>query len=681
MYTQCPDCHTAFPVTARVLQQAAGRVRCGRCGQPFNALESLSEDPPESGDTRDDSRSVLDALEALAGPEDIRIEDTGVEWRVIDEDDVDSPEAGDIQDAAEESDRSAVRWYIEDDDQEPVGNHAGTGDEAPQQREDEASLARRRAQQSLRLQAGGDEEELRYDDNTPLPDDFGEDVESYEPPRRRAEDFAEPRSPEFDERQVDLALGDPGEWMALLDELGVGEGEPGPADELLFAVDDAGDTQSPELAATDNRLLEDGDEEVQADPADANYPRDIDTQFDLQALEMGIDLTGSRAFVEEDNAESALEHDGEPGELALATDGAVGEPEPVEGESIELRLVEEEPEELELATDTDSADDSLATEPSRPADHAVAQDRAGDEAETGERLDKQRPAFEGQAAGEDAEAGRDAAAHEPVPLTDEELTVNRLIDQDLLRFAKEQDALGSTTARMRSPGETPHVETIIMEGEFVRTALDGDEDDSAAPGKAGEGDAAGDLTWLESRPATQAEEIPAEPRSWSAVAGVFVLGLLLLVQVVHAYRESLATNGAFERTAAPVYRLLGTPLVPNWDARGWQFQATSGSTDATGDVLSISSRMTNESSRALPYPLIYLSLTDRWEEPVGASVLEPIEYLAPDADTTTLVAPGESFDARITIRSLSPDASGFKLNVCYPADAGRLRCAIEDFRK
>ena len=29
MYTQCPDCNTAFRVTADVLKQAAGKVRCG----------------------------------------------------------------------------------------------------------------------------------------------------------------------------------------------------------------------------------------------------------------------------------------------------------------------------------------------------------------------------------------------------------------------------------------------------------------------------------------------------------------------------------------------------------------------------------------------------------------------------------------------------------------------------
>mgnify|MGYP001822985426 CR=1 FL=1 len=51
MYTQCPDCSTAFRVTADVLKQAAGKVRCGECGQAFNALDFLSESMPKQPPT------------------------------------------------------------------------------------------------------------------------------------------------------------------------------------------------------------------------------------------------------------------------------------------------------------------------------------------------------------------------------------------------------------------------------------------------------------------------------------------------------------------------------------------------------------------------------------------------------------------------------------------------------
>ena len=95
MYTQCPECQIAFRVTAKVLQQAQGNVRCGGCGHAFNALHYLSEDMPDpanaDGDepARDElaetSKRLLETLDELAGPEEVRIEDTGIEWRVLDE--------------------------------------------------------------------------------------------------------------------------------------------------------------------------------------------------------------------------------------------------------------------------------------------------------------------------------------------------------------------------------------------------------------------------------------------------------------------------------------------------------------------------------------------------------------------------------------------------------------------
>ena len=110
MYTQCPDCHAAFLVTADDLKKAAGKVRCGGCSNAFDALLYLSESlpethrPPPSESTlpelkpaspeakpllpasisANESIALLQTLDELAGS-DIRIEDTGIEWRVLDE--------------------------------------------------------------------------------------------------------------------------------------------------------------------------------------------------------------------------------------------------------------------------------------------------------------------------------------------------------------------------------------------------------------------------------------------------------------------------------------------------------------------------------------------------------------------------------------------------------------------
>ena len=44
MFTQCSKCETIFKLSAEVLRAAGGQVRCGKCGEVFNALARLAED-------------------------------------------------------------------------------------------------------------------------------------------------------------------------------------------------------------------------------------------------------------------------------------------------------------------------------------------------------------------------------------------------------------------------------------------------------------------------------------------------------------------------------------------------------------------------------------------------------------------------------------------------------------
>ena len=44
VFTQCSNCNTVFELSAEVLRAAGGQVRCGRCGEIFNALARLAEE-------------------------------------------------------------------------------------------------------------------------------------------------------------------------------------------------------------------------------------------------------------------------------------------------------------------------------------------------------------------------------------------------------------------------------------------------------------------------------------------------------------------------------------------------------------------------------------------------------------------------------------------------------------
>ncbi|QOC24115.1 zinc-ribbon domain-containing protein [Wenzhouxiangella sp. AB-CW3] len=46
MYTRCPGCQAGYELTAPLMAEAAGVVRCGNCGKTFNALSQLFTHSP-----------------------------------------------------------------------------------------------------------------------------------------------------------------------------------------------------------------------------------------------------------------------------------------------------------------------------------------------------------------------------------------------------------------------------------------------------------------------------------------------------------------------------------------------------------------------------------------------------------------------------------------------------------
>ena len=267
------------------------------------------------------------------------------------------------------------------------------------------------------------------------------------------------------------------------------------------------------------------------------------------------------------------------------------------------------------------------------------------------------------------------------------MTINPQHDADLLRATQTFDVFAS--AKMESPGtsqffdeDSPMVETIIMEGEMVRGELQEERRKLDSP--ASEFKSPGRLEDTYSLNRGQGKirggRRAGDPPGYTVIASAVLLGLLLVGQIMHQARQSLATYGAFNHTIGPIYRVLGKPVTPDWDIKGWQFEATNGSVDEREELLTIYSRIANKSNQSLPYPLVHVSLTDRWEEIIGSRVLEPNEYLAGDLDPRKPVPFGENFTAVITIASPSAEATGFKLNVCYRVAQGRVRCATQDFK-
>lgn len=64
MYTRCPECQTVFRVTKAQLALAMGKVRCGKCGNIFNARGNLFDELPE--DTSDTPSALIEERPAPA---------------------------------------------------------------------------------------------------------------------------------------------------------------------------------------------------------------------------------------------------------------------------------------------------------------------------------------------------------------------------------------------------------------------------------------------------------------------------------------------------------------------------------------------------------------------------------------------------------------------------------------
>jgi len=712
MYTQCPECGVAFRVTAEVLKQAAGKVRCGGCGIAFNALEHLSEqkpapaktdvvdephlpeltpedpgeleaDTPPQSISAEQSAALLKTLDQLAGS-DIRIEDTGVEWRVLDEDDVDEEIVVEETDLI--ADTGSLKFIVE-------------GDEDIAEEDEPAEIV----------------EEMRFDDNTPLPDDFDFSVEAPQTTESPVE--APVPEPEMEEAQADLALGDPDEWQDLLGDLDEPVAEQEPEEDVDEIAEDEIEEDLVSLAEA-------------ASEDDLDEPLDMDTQFAIQAEAMGIDLSGVHEAVDEDLAEEV--EDEAPPEIVEGAETSIEDDliaAAFESEAELKALEQDEDEALEASGQHEEIEDDVEAEIDidteiEPVDEEEIDDDVeviasgfddkveediGTLSASFDEMDEPKPEPEI----DEVEASDEHVIPE---MSEEEKTINMMIDQELFNIAVEdEDGFASTIVQLQPSKDvedelednkgqkpakkekSPLFETIVMEGEFVRGDLDkGRLAAEKAVGLQGLDDPGISIPLKKTmRGILRGDSRHTEPPSMGMIAGAIALLLLLALQATHQSREALATVPAFNQTIGPLYRMVGRPLTPTWNISGWRFEATKGSTevvanvddsaepastDQNDEVLTIYSRVGNKSDQALPYPLVHLSLTDRFEEIIGSRVLEPSEYLAENADPRKPVPPGNTFNAVFSIDSPSTDATGFKLNVCYRLATGELRCAIEDFK-
>jgi predicted Zn finger-like uncharacterized protein len=68
MLTRCPSCTTTFRISPEQLKARQGRVRCGKCRNVFNALETLVEEPPKVASPAEEPQPTAPPQAAEAAP-------------------------------------------------------------------------------------------------------------------------------------------------------------------------------------------------------------------------------------------------------------------------------------------------------------------------------------------------------------------------------------------------------------------------------------------------------------------------------------------------------------------------------------------------------------------------------------------------------------------------------------
>jgi predicted Zn finger-like uncharacterized protein len=152
------------------------------------------------------------------------------------------------------------------------------------------------------------------------------------------------------------------------------------------------------------------------------------------------------------------------------------------------------------------------------------------------------------------------------------------------------------------------------------------------------------------------------PAVW--VSAAVVLALLLVFQVVQ-------TNGDWLSVHAPMQGSGGKPAaaLSTYQLRQW---GVTGDPGANG-TLRVRASIMNAAAQLQPYPLLRVTLADRFGTRVGAREFEPAEYLG--KAPVRMLAPGERVDATLNILDPGKDAEGFEIDVCIRGADKKIVCA------
>jgi predicted Zn finger-like uncharacterized protein len=169
----------------------------------------------------------------------------------------------------------------------------------------------------------------------------------------------------------------------------------------------------------------------------------------------------------------------------------------------------------------------------------------------------------------------------------------------------------------------------------------------------------------------------ARPKAFMPWLGAAILATLLLIaQIVHQNREWLVAHahGPMGDVVRALYGAMGTPLPAPASLSAYQLRqwGVTGDPEANGK-LRLRASILNTAAQLQPFPLLRVTLADRFGKSIGMRDFEPSEYLG--KPTARLLAPGERADAVLEILDPGKNAEGFEIDVCVRGPDQRIACA------
>jgi hypothetical protein len=149
---------------------------------------------------------------------------------------------------------------------------------------------------------------------------------------------------------------------------------------------------------------------------------------------------------------------------------------------------------------------------------------------------------------------------------------------------------------------------------------------------------------------------------------------LLAMQVIHQNREWLAAHAPLGGSLRSLYSRMGAPVTPPANLSAYQLRQWGVTGDPAGaGTLRVRASILNTAAQLEPYPLLRVTLANRFGGSIGTRDFEPSEYLG--KPTAKLLAPGERADATLDILDPGKSAEGFEIDVCLRALDRRVACA------